>query len=93
MSIGFIDAMKFPRGYSSKRKKSTGRHSETARPYQVVTASTVQNILTRSKVFLSNQLLKMLKLIVIAMVQLEFVMYDTNCNLFYLALSSKEPMV
>lgn len=59
----------------------------------MVTASTVQNILTRSKVFLSNQLLKMLKLIVIAMVQLEFVMYDTNCNLFYLALSSKEPMV
>lgn len=44
----------------------------------------LQNIFSGSTFFLSNQLIKMLKLIRIAMIQLEFIMYYANFNLFYL---------
>lgn len=84
MSIGFIEAMKFPRGYSSKRKKVQTDTQRLQELHQVVTASTLQNVLSKSKVSLSNQLLKTLKLIVIARIQLEFIRYYTSFNLFYL---------
>lgn len=93
MSIGFIEAMKFPRGYNSKRKKIQTDTQGLQELHQVVIASTLQNVLSKSKVFLSNQLLTSLKLIVIAMIQLEFIMYYTSFNLFYLMQSSKEPRV
>ena len=76
--------MKFPRGYSSQRKKVQTETQRLQEPHQVVTASTLQNILSGSKFLLSHQLINMQKLIRIAMIQLEFIMYYTNFNLFYL---------
>lgn len=52
-------------------------------PQQVVTASALQKTLSGPKVFLSDQLIRMKKLVIIAMIQLEFIMSYTNFNLFY----------
>lgn len=93
MPIGSIEAMKFPMGYGSQRERVQIETDRRQEPREEVLTSTLQNILPGSKVFLSHQLIKMLKLVKIARIRLEFMVFYANFNLFYPMQLLKELMV
>lgn len=70
--------------FSKGKQVEASRNPETVGAQQVVMVSTLQKVLSGSKVFLGNQPLEMQKLVKMAMVQLEFIMSCTNFNLFHL---------
>lgn len=82
MTTEFRGAMEFPGGYNFKREKVPAENEEPQEPQHMSTASTVQKIPTGSQVLLSNQLIKMQKLVLTATPQLESMMSYMNFNLF-----------
>lgn len=90
MSIGFLEAMNFPMGYGSQREKIQIETESLQEPQEEISTCTLQSTLPGSNVFLSHQLIEMPKLIIIARIRLEFMVFYTDFNLFYLMQFVKE---